>query len=94
MTIYLSRQLQIQRLDLNLAGGQVDAGNFLIICASHMQYLHNMLRGEMVCSDILIIMEISGGARAARHFRVKLHETVSFCMKVFGKLYKTPCEII
>ena len=36
----LVRQLQIQRLNLDFTGGQVNAGNFFVIRASHMQYLH------------------------------------------------------
>ena len=37
-------KFQIQRFHFDLAGGQIDAGNFFVVCASHMQYLHKNLK--------------------------------------------------
>ena len=79
----LVRQLQIQRLDLNLAGGQVDAGNFFVICASHMLFLPKICRIWLQFLRTFIISQKSFPSSGRKHFCVKLHETVSFHTKKF-----------
>ena len=79
-------KFQIQRFHFDLAGGQIDAGNFFVVCASHMQYLHKKLKLSLQFVYVLymfIIVEITGVSRADVHFCVKPHETVSFYAKRF-----------